>query len=73
MIDLYEKLCNALFERFKGKVKYWLTFNELNVLQGFSHLGTRNSDAQTTWQAIHHLFIASARLNLAKKLCQKQC
>lgn len=72
MIDLYEKLCNALFERFKGKVKYWLTFNELNVLQGFSHLGTRNSDAQTTWQAIHHLFIASARAKiLAKKIMPK--
>ena len=71
-IDLYEKLCNALFERFKGKVKYWLTFNELNVLQGFSHLGTRNSDAQTTWQAIHHLFIASARAKiLAKKIMPK--
>ena len=45
----------------KEKSNNWLTFNELNVLQGFSHLGTRNSDAQTTWQAIHHLFIASAR------------
>ncbi|MCH4287650.1 MULTISPECIES: glycoside hydrolase family 1 protein [Bacillota] len=67
LIDCYVKLCKALFERFKGKVKYWLTFNELNVLQGFSHLGTRNSDAQTTWQAIHHVFIASAKAKILAK------
>lgn len=68
LIDCYVKLCKALFERLGEKVKYWLTFNELNVLQGFSHLGTRNSDAQTTWQAIHHVFLASAR---AKKLAKE--
>lgn len=69
VIDCYLKLCQTLFERYGKKVKYWLTFNEVNVLQGFSHLGTRKSDAQTTWQAIHHLFIASAKAKiLAKKM-----
>lgn len=67
VIDYYVKLCKALFERFKGKVTYWLTFNEVNVLQGYSHLGTRKSDAQTTWQAIHHIFIASAKAKLLAK------
>ena len=27
MIDLYLKYCQVLFERYKGKVKYWITFN----------------------------------------------
>lgn len=32
MIDLYLKYCQVLFERYKGKVKYWLTFNEINSI-----------------------------------------
>lgn len=29
-IDLYLKYCGTLFTEFKGKVRYWLTFNEVN-------------------------------------------
>ena len=47
IIDLYVRLCETLYERFGSEVKYWITFNELNVLQGYSHLGTKSSDAQT--------------------------
>ena len=69
IIDLYVRLCETLYERVGSKVKYWITFNELNLLQGYSHLGTKSSDAQTTYQAIHHLFIASAKAKiLAKKM-----
>ena len=32
MIDLYLKYCQVLFERYKGKVKYWITFNEINSI-----------------------------------------
>ena len=30
LVDLYVKYCKVLFERYKDKVKYWLTFNEIN-------------------------------------------
>lgn len=30
-IDLYLKYCKAIFEEYKGEVKYWLTFNETNA------------------------------------------
>lgn len=30
-IDLFVKYATTCFERFKGKVKYWLTFNEINI------------------------------------------
>ncbi|MBR4163354.1 MAG: glycoside hydrolase family 1 protein [Solobacterium sp.] len=30
-IDLYLKYCETIFRRYKDKVKYWLTFNEINV------------------------------------------
>lgn len=29
-IDLFMKYVTTVFERYKGKVKYWLTFNEIN-------------------------------------------
>ena len=59
-IDAYLKLCKALFERFKGKVKYWLTFNELNLCKGYAMLGIHNAEPQNHYQAIHNCFVASA-------------
>lgn len=61
VIDCYEKLCKALFTRFKGKVKYWLSFNELNAVRGYSMLGCHQADDQTHYQAMHHIFVASAK------------
>ena len=31
-VDHFERYCKVLFERYGSKVKYWLTFNEINVL-----------------------------------------
>ena len=30
LIGFYERYVRVLFDRYKGKVKYWLTFNEIN-------------------------------------------
>ena len=30
VIDFYLKFCQTMFESLKGKVKYWVTFNEMN-------------------------------------------
>lgn len=30
MIGFYEKYVRTIYNRYKGKVKYWLTFNEIN-------------------------------------------
>ena len=30
LIGYFETYCKAIFERYKDKVKYWLTFNEIN-------------------------------------------
>lgn len=32
-IDFYLNYCVVLFKKFKGLVRYWLTFNEINALQ----------------------------------------
>lgn len=77
LIDLYVKYCEALFLRYKGKVKYWLTFNEINVattsmgaflsqgiLQDTEHSQdfiSQKDDPQIRFQALHHQFVASAK------------
>ena len=32
-VDFYLNLCRTIFSEYKGLVKYWLTFNEINMLQ----------------------------------------
>lgn len=60
-IDLYVRYCRALFERLGGKVRYWLTFNEINAVRGYASCGTHQSDDDTHYNAVHNMFLASAR------------
>lgn len=74
-VDYYMNYCEAIFERYKDKVKYWLTFNEINVgtvsLGNVLSLGIINEgtedfmnqvdDPQLRFQGLHHQFIASAK------------
>ena len=40
MVDCYLRLCKVLFERYHQQVKYWMTFNEINmVLHGLKLFG----------------------------------
>ena len=32
LIEYYEKYVTTIFNRYKSKVKYWLTFNEINAI-----------------------------------------
>ena len=74
LVDFYENLVRVLFTRYKGLVKYWLTFNEINVLSMTAFLsGGILTDGVTNmkeamYQAIHHQFVASAK---AVKLCHE--
>jgi len=38
--------CETLFERYREKVRYWMTFNEINVLRSWMHLGIRDNGPQ---------------------------
>ncbi|MBQ7216253.1 MAG: family 1 glycosylhydrolase [Synergistaceae bacterium] len=33
------KYCRAIFTRYRGLVKYWITFNEINMLLHTSFIG----------------------------------
>lgn len=61
VVDYYVFFCETIFKRYKDKVKYWMTFNEINFLRCWVHIGIHNTDDQTKYQAVHHLFIASAK------------
>ncbi len=61
VVDYYVNYCDAIFKRYKNKVKYWMTFNEINLLNGYTTLGCRKTDDQTRYQALHHMFVASAK------------
>jgi 6-phospho-beta-glucosidase len=74
MIDFYEKLVRVLFDRYKGLVKYWLTFNEINMILHAPFLGAGlvfeegENQEQVKYQAAHHELVASA---LATKIAHE--
>ena len=64
MVDFYLKYCATIFNRYKGKVKYWLTFNEINCMSMMPWMAggvDNNADEQTRMTAAYHQFIASAK------------
>lgn len=71
LIDCFEKFCKVVFKRYQHKVKYWLTFNEVNaVTKLFVSNGTRlydgNHAEQIGYQVLHNMCLAGAK---AVKLC----
>lgn len=74
-IAYFERYCRTIFERYKDKVKYWLTFNEINAatqplgtllavstIKGFSgFVDEMPNRPQERYQALHHQFVASAK------------
>ncbi|KAF1305530.1 family 1 glycosylhydrolase [Candidatus Enterococcus willemsii] len=61
VIDYFLFFCETIFTRYKEKVKYWMTFNEINFLRSWTQIGIHSSEAQSKYQAVHHLFVASAK------------
>lgn len=67
LINLYLRFAETLFRRYKDQVKYWLTFNEINMTlhAPFNGAGIQGNPDELApsilYQAIHHQFVASAR------------
>ncbi len=65
LIGFFENYARTVFTRYQHKVKYWLTFNEINSLLHFPLFnGVLTPKAELTqtqlYQAIHHQLVASA-------------
>ena len=67
MIDFFLNYCQAVFKRYHNKVKYWLSFNEMNNLldyyfvAGGFRIAEGENEAEAMYQAAHYMFVASAR------------
>jgi 6-phospho-beta-glucosidase len=75
LVEFFTRYAKTIYERYSKYVKYWLTFNEINMamLIGTISLGmiSKKDDplAQLkVFQALHHQFVASA---LATKLAHE--
>ncbi|RZI93077.1 MAG: glycoside hydrolase family 1 protein [Microbacterium sp.] len=68
LIGFYERYARTLFERFGSRVRYWLTFNEINSLlhapfmSGGINTPKEELSEQQLFQAMHHELVASARV-----------
>lgn len=71
VIGLFVRYASTVMERYKNKVKYWMTFNEINNqsntaadIFGWTCSGVRYSQyprpQEAMYQAAHHQFVAGA-------------
>jgi len=67
LVEFFDRYAETLFTRYKDKVKYWLTFNEINGATHMPLLGlgfspeSPETRLQESFQGLHHQFVASAR------------
>ena len=62
LVDAYVRYARTCFRRYQGKVKYYLTFNEINLIESAPYVeaGLIHADPQNIANASFHQFLASA-------------
>jgi len=66
VIDFFVRYCRTLFDRYEGKVKYWILVNQINLIvhESFNHLGVAEDKVQNLleakYQAVHNEMVACA-------------
>lgn len=74
VIDFYMNFASTVFDRYKDKVKDWISFNEINCVKHHTYVSIGVIEEnyphleQAKYQGAHHQFVASA---LATKLCHE--
>ncbi|MGL4773300.1 MAG: 6-phospho-beta-glucosidase [Clostridium sp.] len=74
LVTFFERYAKTVFERYKDKVKYWLTFNEMNTMLHMTFTGggiilkDDEDKLNTIYQAVHNQFVANAKVT---KLCHE--
>ena len=69
LIDFFARYCETVFRRYKGKVRYWMTFNEINETMNQAEpyhqagvLFTEGEDHNAVKALVsHNMFLASAK------------
>lgn len=71
LIGLFDRFTDVLFEEYKGLVKYWLTFNEINsMLMALDFIKDENMKkayCKDAYQKLHYQFVASAHTVMKAK------
>ncbi len=69
LIDFYDRYAKTLLDRYGKRVKYWITFNEMNIIgvlpyvAGGMKLNPEDEKyQQNIYQGAHHQFVASAKV-----------
>ncbi len=66
VVDHFVRYAETVFTRYKDKVKYWISFNEINMITISPFTGggilsdKEESPMQAKYQGLHHQFVASA-------------
>lgn len=76
MLDFFLKYCRTVLKRYSGKVKYWITFNEINMILHLPFVAAGISfqegeqQEQVKYNAVYHQLLASAlAVKAAREIC----
>lgn len=72
VVDFFAKFAETVFNRYKDKVKYWMTFNEINNMMDYTNpiflwtnVGVKVEEGENPkevmYTAAHHVLLASAK------------
>ena len=64
LVDFYVRFAETCFKEYKGLVKYWLTFNEINntvMFLGRGGAAVTDEMYHDAYQQLHYQFVASAK------------
>ena len=63
VVDCYVRFCEVIFNRYKNRVTYWMTFNEIGNMEFLPYhtAGLLKVDDQSKATATYHQFLASAK------------
>lgn len=68
LVDFYLRYCETIFRRYSAKVRYWMTFNEINhahtlplLAAGIFQEKGSEGNLQEIYQASHNMLVASAK------------
>lgn len=63
VVTFFENYAKVILDRYHTKVKYWMTFNEINcaILLPMISIGLKDPTLQDVYQSAHHQFVASAK------------
>ena len=73
VIDFFVKYAEIVMKRYKDKVKYWMTFNEINNQKNYKYplfgytcsgviFNKEENPEETMYQVVHHELVASAKV-----------